>query len=282
MNRTPLGWRILTTAILAVVAVSFLVPVYGLIIAATKTTDELLGSSPLWFAKQPHIWSNLTNLFTYQDHIYLRWVGNTILYSGVGALAATLLSAAAGYALAKFEFRGREAVFNVVLGGVLVPATVLALPLFLMFSSAGLADTYWSVLLPSVVSPFGVYLCRIYCEASVPDELLEAARVDGSGELRIFFTVVLRIISPALVTVFLFQLIGIWNNYFLPLVMLSDPRLYPLPLGLMSWMSITDRVPVLYQLTVGGALVSVVPLAIAIVVLQRFWRTGLTAGSVKA
>lgn len=282
MNRTPLGWRVLTTAILAVVAVYFLVPVYWLIVAATKTTDELLGTSPLWFAEQPHVWSNLTNLFTYDDHIYVRWVGNTILYSGVGALAATLLSAAAGYALAKFEFRGREAVFNVVLGGVLVPATVLALPLYLMFASAGMADTYWSVLLPSVVSPFGVYLCRIYCEASVPDELLEAARVDGSGELRIFFTVVLRIISPALVTVFLFQLIGIWNNYFLPLVMLSDPKLYPLPLGLMSWMSITDRVPVLYQLTVGGALVSVVPLAIAIVVLQRFWRTGLTAGSVKA
>ena len=281
MNRTSLGWRILVTAILAIVAVYFLVPVYWLIVAATKTTDELLGTSPLWFA-QPHLWSNLAQLFGYNHHIYLRWIANTILYSGVGALAATLLSAAAGYPLAKFEFRGREAVFNIVLGGVLVPATVLALPLYLMFSSAGMGDTYWSVLLPSMVSPFGVYLCRIYCEASVPDDLLEAARVDGAGELRIFVTVVLRIISPALVTVFLFQLIGIWNNYFLPLVMLSDPRLYPLPLGLMSWMSITDRVPVLYQLTVGGALVSVVPLAIAIVVLQRFWRTGLTAGSVKA
>jgi multiple sugar transport system permease protein len=280
--RTSLGWRILVTAILAVVAVYFLVPVYWLIVAATKTTDELLGTSPLWFAKQPHVWSNLTKLFAYDDHIYLRWIGNTILYSGVGALVATLLSAAAGYAMAKFDFRGREAAFNIVLGGVLVPMTVLALPLYLMFASVGLADTYWSVLLPSVVSPFGVYLSRIYCEAAVPNDLLEAARVDGAGELRIFFTVVLRIMSPALVTVFLFQLIGIWNNYFLPLVMLSDPRLYPLPLGLMSWLSVNDRVPVQTQLTVGGALVSVIPLAIAIVVLQRFWRTGLTAGSVKA
>ena len=282
MNRTRPGWRILVTAILAIVAVYFLVPVYWLVIASTKSTGELLGTSPLWFTGDPHLWSNLTRLFAYNDHIYLRWIGNTVLYSGVGALAATLLAAAAGYAMAKFEFRGRETVFNIVLGGVLVPATVLALPLYLMFSSSGLTDTYWSVLLPSVVSPFGVYLCRIYCEASVPDDLLEAARVDGAGELRIFFTVVLRIITPALVTVFLFQLIGIWNNYFLPLVMLSDPDLYPLPLGLMSWMSITDRVPVLYQLTVAGSLVSVIPLAIAIVVLQRFWRTGLTAGSVKA
>jgi multiple sugar transport system permease protein len=276
-----LSSRILVVAVLAVVAVYFLVPIYWVVVAATKTTDDLLGSSPLWFAN-PRPWHNLTELLSYNDHIYVRWLANTVLYSGVGALAATLLAAGAGHALAKYDFRGREAAFNIVLGGVLVPITVLALPLYLMFSQLGLANTYWSVLLPSVVSPFGVYLCRIYAEASVPDELLEAARVDGAGELRIFFTVALRIMSPALVTVFLFQLIAIWNNFFLPLVMLSDPKLYPIPLGLHSWQSIVDRQPILYQLAIGGALMSVVPLAIAIIVLQRFWRTGLTQGSVKA
>ncbi|TDB86001.1 carbohydrate ABC transporter permease [Actinomadura sp. KC216] len=275
------GARVLVVAVLAVAAGYFLVPIYWLVVASTKTTDRLLGSSPLWFA-DPRPWRNLTDLLTYDDGIYLRWLGNTVLYSGVGALVATLLAAGAGHAMAKFDFRGREAAFKVVLGGVLVPTTVLALPLYLMFSRLGLANTYWSVLLPSVVSPFGVYLCRIYAEAAVPDELLEAARVDGAGELRIFFTIVLRVMSPALVTVFLFQLIGIWNNFFLPLVMLSDPDLYPIPLGLLSWQSIVDRQPILYQLAIGGALVSVVPLAIAIVVLQRFWRTGLTEGSVKA
>ncbi|MFI0480960.1 carbohydrate ABC transporter permease [Actinomadura sp. 9N215] len=276
-----IGARVLVVAVLAVAAGYFLVPVYWLVVASTKTTDRLLGSSPLWFA-EPRPWRNLTDLLTYDDGIYLRWLGNTVLYSGVGAFVATLLAAGAGHAMAKYDFRGREAAFKVVLGGVLVPTTVLALPLYLMFSRIGLANTYWSVLLPSVVSPFGVYLCRIYSEAAVPDELLEAARVDGAGELRIFFTVVLRIMSPALVTVFLFQLIGIWNNFFLPLVMLSDPDLYPIPLGLLSWQSIVDRQPILYQLAIGGALVSVVPLAVAIVVLQRFWRTGLTEGSVKA
>ncbi|WP_243711025.1 carbohydrate ABC transporter permease [Actinomadura sp. KC216] len=280
MNRMT-GARVLVVAVLAVAAGYFLVPIYWLVVASTKTTDRLLGSSPLWFA-DPRPWRNLTDLLTYDDGIYLRWLGNTVLYSGVGALVATLLAAGAGHAMAKFDFRGREAAFKVVLGGVLVPTTVLALPLYLMFSRLGLANTYWSVLLPSVVSPFGVYLCRIYAEAAVPDELLEAARVDGAGELRIFFTIVLRVMSPALVTVFLFQLIGIWNNFFLPLVMLSDPDLYPIPLGLLSWQSIVDRQPILYQLAIGGALVSVVPLAIAIVVLQRFWRTGLTEGSVKA
>ncbi|MFI0371552.1 carbohydrate ABC transporter permease [Actinomadura sp. 1N219] len=275
------GARVLVVAVLAVAAGYFLVPIYWLVVASTKSSDGLLGSSPLWFA-EPRPWRNLMDLLSYDDGIYLRWLGNTVLYSGVGASAATLLAAGAGHAMAKFDFRGREAAFKVVLGGVLVPTTVLALPLYLMFSRIGLANTYWSVLLPSVVSPFGVYLCRIYSEAAVPDELLEAARVDGAGELRIFFTIVLRVMSPALVTVFLFQLIGIWNNFFLPLVMLSDPDLYPIPLGLLSWQSIVDRQPVLYQLAIGGALVSVVPLAIAIVVLQRFWRTGLTEGSVKA
>ena len=191
------------------------------------------------------------------------------------------LSAAAGYALAKFSFRGKEAVFNAVLGGVLVPATALALPLYLMFSSAGLANTYWAVLLPSLVNPFGVYLLRIYTAAAVPDDLLEAARIDGASEARTFFSVVLRVITPGLVTVFLFQFVGIWNNYFLPLVMLSDPKLYPITLGLTSWQSFSDRQPELYQLTIGGAFVSVIPLMIVTAVLQRYWRAGLTQGSVK-
>jgi multiple sugar transport system permease protein len=137
------------------------------------------------------------------------------------------------------------------------------------------------VLLPSMVSPFGVYLSRIYAEAAVPTELIEAARVDGAGELTIFRTIVLRIMTPALVTVFLFQFVGIWNNYFLPLVMLSDDHLYPITLGLVTWEGFQDRQPILFQMIIVGSFVSTVPLAVAIAVLQRYWRGGLTHGSVK-
>jgi multiple sugar transport system permease protein len=137
------------------------------------------------------------------------------------------------------------------------------------------------VLIPGVVSPFGVYLCRIYAESAVDDTLLEAARVDGAREGRIFAQLVLRLMSPALVTVFLFQFVGIWNNYFLPLVMLSDDRKYPITLGLATWQTAADRVPQLVQYTVGGAFLSVIPLAAAMLVLQRYWRTGLTEGSLK-
>jgi multiple sugar transport system permease protein len=199
----------------------------------------------------------------------------------VGAVAATLLSAAAGYALAKFPFPGREGIFNVVLAGVLIPGTALALPLYLLFSEMGLANTYWAVLIPSVVSPFGVYLCRIYAAAAVHDSLLEAARIDGAGEARIFTTLALRLMTPALVTVFLFQFVHIWNNFFLPLVMLSDSAFYPIQLGLTGWQGYADRQPELYQYTVGGAFLSVVPLMVLMGVLQRYWRTGLTEGSVK-
>ena len=279
IQRSP-GWRILVTAALAVAAVYFLFPVYWLTIAATKSTSSLFGSSGLAL-DNPQLLTNIVNVVTYNGGIFGRWTLNSVLYSGVGAAIATICSLAAGYCLAKFAFRGREVWFNIILAGVMIPGTALALPLFLLMSQVGLVNTYWSVLLPSLVSPFGVYLSRIYAQAAVPDSLLEASRLDGAGEFRIFFTLVLRLMMPAAVTIFLFQFIGIWNNFFLPLVMLSDQSLYPITLGLVQWQSVSDRHPELYQLAIGGAFLSVIPIMIAIVSLQRFWKAGLTEGSVK-
>ncbi|MGW2921704.1 carbohydrate ABC transporter permease [Streptomyces angustmyceticus] len=281
MSPPPLRHRIITASLLTVAALYFLVPVYWLVVSATKNSAGLFGTFGFWFA-DPHPVDRLTEVLTYDHGIYLRWLANSLLYAGTGAVCATLLSAAAGYALAKFPFPGREAVFTMVLAGVLVPGTALALPLYFLFSAMGLADTYGAVLIPSAVSPFGVYLCRIYAAAAVPDALLEAARIDGAGEARIFGGLALRLMTPALVTVFLFQFVHIWNNYFLPLVMLSDSGLYPVQLGLTTWTGYADRQPVLYQYTVGGAFLSVVPLTVLLTVLQRYWRTGLTEGGVKA
>jgi len=272
--------RIILVAVLALVAVYFLVPVYWLIVAMTKSPGNLYGSFGFWF-KDPSVFGNLSRVFTYDSGIYTRWLINSVIYAGVGALLATLFAAATGYVLAKYDIRGREALFNLVLAGVLVPGTALALPMYQLFSTIHLVNTYWAVLIPSLVSPFGVYLTRIYAEAAVPDSLLEAARIDGSGEVRIFFRVVLRILTPVLVTVFLFQFVGIWNNYFLPLVMLSNEKLYPITLGLTTWQAAAVRAPQYLQTTIGGAFVSVVPLAIAMIVLQRFWQGGLTEGAVK-
>lgn len=272
---------IIVTAVLVVVATYFLVPVYWVVVAATKSTADLFGTNGFWFAPTFALWENISRVLSYDNGIFLQWFLNSVLYAGVGALVATYFAAAGGYALAKYEFKGRNLVFGTILGGVLVPGTATALPLFLLFSQMGIANTYWSVLLPSLVSPFGLFLCRIYSQATVDTSLMEAARLDGASELRIFHTIGLRVLTPALVTVFLFQLVGIWNNYFLPLVMLSDSNLYPITLGLNNWLSQVDRLPEFYELTTGGVLLSIIPLGIAMVVLQRFWRGGLTEGSVK-
>jgi multiple sugar transport system permease protein len=272
---------IIVTALLVVVALYFLIPVYWVFVASTKSTADLFSTNGFWFAPTFSLWENIGRVISYDNGIFGRWFLNSAIYAGVGALLATYFAAAGGYALAKYEFRGRNLVFGTILGGVLVPGTATALPLFLLFSQLGLANTYWSVLLPSLVSPFGLFLCRIYAQATVDTSLIEAARIDGAGELRIFHTIGLKVLTPALVTVFLFQLVGIWNNYFLPLVMLSDSELYPITLGLNNWLSQVDRLPEFYELTTGGVLLSIIPLSIAMVVLQRFWRGGLTEGAVK-
>lgn len=278
--QVPLGSRVGALTFLFIVTIYFLVPVYWVVISSTKGTADLFGSFGLWFS-HPQWIANLAHTFTYDGGIYLRWLVNSIVYAGVGSLVATLFAAAAGYALSKYDFRGREFVFSVILAGVMVPPTAIALPLYLMMSGVGLNNSYWSVLLPSMVSPFGAYLARIYAASAVPDEVIDAARVDGASEFRIFSRIALKIMSPALVTIFLFQLVAIWNNYFLPLVMLSNQKLYPIILGLTLWNSQTQRTPQLYALTVTGAFVSVVLLVGAIVSLQRYWKGGLTAGSIR-
>ena len=271
------------TAAMIVMGIStlyFLVPIWWLFIGSTKSREQFSSTAGLWFADF-NLFTNIGDLFAYNDGVYLRWMLNSIIYASFGALLGTLFAAMCGYALAKYRFPGRELIFNTVLGGVLVPATALALPLFLIFSQFNATNTFWSVFLPSIVSPFGVYLARIFAAASVPDELLEAARLDGAGEVRTFFSVSRRLMTPALVTIFLFQFVAIWNNFFLPLIMLRDQTLFPVTLGLYTWNSQVNQIPEIRTFVIIGAFLSIIPLIIAFLSLQRFWRGGLGAGSVK-
>lgn len=275
-----LGSRSLTLVFLLVIAGYCLLPVSWLIFASTKNTGDLYGTFGFWFAEF-NLFENLRRLRSEDGGIFIRWMLNSVLYAGLGGLLSMLISALAGYALAKHKFAGREVIFGIILGGVLIPGAVLALPLFLLLSKLGLTNTYLGVLLPSLVSPFGVYLSRVYAEASVPDELLEAARVDGSGEFRTFFTMVLRIMGPALVTVFLFQFVAIWNNFFLPLVVLSRTDLFPVTLGLYAWQGQALGNPDIVSLVITGSLVASLPLVVLFFSLQGYWRAGATAGAVK-
>lgn len=276
---TETASKVVVNAVLGLMALYTLIPLWWLFVSATKGSGYLYTGAPLWFSHFDLI-TNVKAVFTFDGGVFSTWLANSALYSFVGASVSTLLSAMAGYALAKFTFRGRESVFNVILASVLIPAPMFALPLFLVMAKLNLTDSYWSVLLPSCVSPFGVYLCRIFAAASVPDELLEAARLDGAGERRTFFGIALPLMGPALVTVFLFQFVGIWNNYLLPSLMLNSASRLPVTVGLVQWRSeFANGVPPLLPIT--GALLSLIPLVVAFVSLQQFWRKGLTAGAVK-
>ncbi|MGW8481695.1 carbohydrate ABC transporter permease [Microbacterium sp. NPDC055903] len=267
-----------------VYALYTLVPLVWLLFASTKTQSGLFSSFGLWFSDDFAFFDNLVATFTYRDGIFLRWLGNTLLYVVVGAGGATLLATMAGYGLAKFRFPGRPAVFAIVLGAVAVPGTALAVPTFLLFSELGLTNTPWAVIIPSLISPFGLYLIWVFASESVPTEILEAARIDGAGEFRTFFTISIRLLAPGIVTVALFTVVATWNNYFLPLIMLSDPDWYPLTVGLNQWSSqaIGAGSQPIYNLVIMGSLLTIIPIVIAFLFLQRFWQSGLTAGSVKA
>ncbi|MFE1025059.1 carbohydrate ABC transporter permease [Streptomyces sp. NPDC058818] len=274
---------ILLTVLTGVMLLYSLVPLLWLVLSATKTQQSLARSFGLWFDGDFALWDNIAETFTYQDGVFGRWLLNTLLYVVVGAGGATLLAVLGGYALAKFDFPGKRAVFAVVIGAVAVPTTALAVPTFLMFSKLGLTDTPWAIILPSLISPFGLYLMWVFAAEAVPTELMEAARIDGASELRAFFQVALPLLAPGTVTVLLFTTVATWNNYFLPLIMLKDPDWYPLTLGLDAWnkQAATAGGEAVFNLVVTGSLLTIAPLIAAFLLLQKYWQSGLAAGSVK-
>ena len=268
------------TVLLLLGALYCLFPVLWVLIASSKSSGELFSTFTL--APSSHLFDNIRDLSNYRGGLYWRWMANTALYAGVGAFASTFVSAMAGYALAKYTFPGKRFVFNLILAGVLVPGVILAIPQYLLLAKVGMTNTYWSVLLPSMITPYGIYLCRIFAAATVPTEVLEAARIDGAGDWRSFATVALPMMGPGLVTIFLFQFVAVWNNFMLPYIMLGNDQLYPLTVGLNGLLNQGANQPSMYISVVTGALLSIVPLVVLFLALQRYWRVDLGAGAVKA
>jgi multiple sugar transport system permease protein len=274
---------VLTVAMIAVVAY-FLLPILWLLIASTKSNSALF--STFGFALDGHfaLFENIAAIFTRDGGVFVHWLVNTIVYAVVSGVGATFLATLAGYALAKYDFPGRRGMFSVVLGAIMVPSTALAIPTFLLFSSWGLTDTPLAVILPSLVNPFGLYLMMVYAQGSIDDSMIEAGRIDGAGEFRIFWRLSLRLMAPGMVTVLLFSLVATWNNYFLPLIMLNSTDLLPLTVGLAQWQAAATRGnggEALFSEVITGSLVSTLPLIVAFLFLQRYWQSGLTAGGSK-
>lgn len=274
------------TVAMALMLAYTLLPLLWLVMSSTKNSESLFSSFGLWFGHGFAFFHNVHEVLTYDNGIYVRWLGNTVLYAVLGAGGAAALAALGGYGLAKYEFRGKRAVFGTVIGAITVPTTALAVPTYLLYSKIGIVNTPWAVIIPALASPFGLYLMRVYALEAVPDSLLEAARIDGASELRTFFTISLRLLAPGFVTVLLFTLVATWNNYFLPLIVLNDPQWFPLTVGLSQWNTQTMGPQTgatldLYPMVITGSLLAIIPLVVAFLLLQRYWQSGLAAGSVK-
>jgi multiple sugar transport system permease protein len=269
------------TAILVIGGLYCILPALWILVAATKSNAQLFSTAPYAPSLPGAFVSNMSGILTYNHEIFLRWWLNSVIYAVGGGVLSTVIAGAAGYALAKYTFAGSRVTFRIIVAAVLLPQVLLAVPQYLLLAKFGLTNSYESVLLPQLVSPFAIYLCKIYAEAAVPDELMEAVRIDGGSEFRIFWSVGSRLMLPVLVTVLLLQFIAVWNNFLLPFVMLNNNALYPLTLGLYGMLMPTGGQPNQYSLVIGGVFLTIVPLAILFLSLQRFWRIDLISGGVK-
>lgn len=271
--------RFTVNGLLVLGSLYMILPLTWILFASTKNAQELYGTPAISFGES--FFQNVSAILAQGDGLFLRWIGNSMIYAGVSALLGGFISVMAGYAFDKFQFRGKRVLFAAVLVGVLIPNTATVLPLYLLASAVGLTNTMWGVLIPVLCVPFTVYLARVFSAGYIPDETLEAARVDGAGPIRSFLSVGFPMMLPGYVTIALFQFVGTWNNFMLPLVMLQNTDLFPVSLGMSLWQGYTLNQPEFTPLVIAGSFLSVLPLLIAFIALQRFWKAGLTAGSIK-
>jgi len=265
---------LLLNAVLIAGAALTVAPLLWMLSASFMPTGQANTSPPPLLPSRMTL-EHYVELFTHLD--LARSFGNSLLVSVLGTLATLVTSSMAGYAFAKLRFPGREGLFRLLLTAMLVPAQVGMLPLFLMLKSMGLVNTYAGVLVPWLASVFGIFLVRQYAQA-IPDDLLNSARLDGAGEWRIYRSIVLPNLAPVLATLAVFVFMSSWNDFLWPLVILSDARHYTLPVALASLVGehVQDT-----ELMMAGAVVTVLPVLLVFIVLQRWYIRGVMAGSVK-
>jgi multiple sugar transport system permease protein len=283
-RRTKPRGSVISTVLIWLCVAYFVLPLLWLVFASTKTNSDLFSTFGFWFGPDFALWDNVVAVFNYRDGLFIRWMMNSLLYSVVSGVGSAFLSTAAGYAFAKYRFPADKLMFAIAIGGIMIPATALALPQYLLFGLYGMTNSPLAVILPALAMPIGVFIMRVYSADAIPDSLIEAARMDGAGELRIFFQIALRLLVPGFITVLLFSLVFSWNNYLLPLIMIRNEELFPVVVGLAQLNATSQQgsgAEVVFSTVITGSMVSVIPLVIAFAFLQRYWQNGLTAGSVK-
>ena len=273
LTGTSKGYKIFSVIILIAVVLFFLFPLYWIITGSFKNNAEITAREPIWFPMSPTM-ENYMELF---DNPAFLWLFNIIFISAAAMLLTCITASLAGYALGKKRFIGRGVLFTIIICAMALPKQVIVIPLAQLMTFLNLKDTLWAVILPTVGWPFGVFLMKQFSE-SIPTEILEAARVDGAGELRTFFSVVFPMIKPGIGALAIFTFVNTWNDYFLQLVMLISEEQWTLPLAIanMQGEMSTD-----YGLIMAGAALASVPIIIVFIAFQKYFTQGIAMGAVK-
>ena len=273
MRRHELG-AYAFTAFAALVALLVLMPLLWMLAVSLMQPGAAAQFPPPLWPEHPTL-DNYRTLF--QDYGIGRYAFNSLLVSVLATMLALLFVVPAGYAFAKLRFRGRDRVFRLLVAALVIPGQIAMLPLFLLLKQLGLVNTYWGVVVPSLASIYGIFLVRQYVQG-MPDSLLDAARVDGASEWRIYWSLVLPWCRPILVTLGLFTFMGAWNDFLWPLVVLTDGDLYTLPVALAGLVGehVQDT-----ELMMAGAVLTVMPVVVLFLALQRFYIAGVMGGAIK-
>ncbi len=266
--------RLALAAALGVVALLALAPLLWMVALSVMPGGEANRYPPRLLPSIPTL-EHYRTLFSRLD--MARYVLNSAFLATTVTLISVVINGAAGYAFAKFRFTGRDSLYRLLVGALVIPGQVTMLPLFLMMKQMGLVNTYVGAMIPWLASIFGIFLVRQYA-MSIPDDLLDAARMDGAGEWQIFRRVVVPVIRPILLTLAVFTFMGAWNDFLWPLIVLSNDSRYTLPVALanLSLEHVQDT-----ELMMAGAVLTILPVMIVFITMQRYYINGITAGSVK-
>ena len=273
IHETGAVYRVITIILLILLAIFFIFPLYWIITGSFKDAQTIIARTPQWFPLNP-ILDNYVTLF---HQPAFRWLLNTVVMA-VGALVLTCFTASlAGYALAKKRFFGKAVLFTIIICAMALPKQVIVIPLLQEMQFLNLRDNLLSVILPTVGWPFGVFLMKQFSE-TIPTEILEAARIDGAGELRTFFSVVFPMIKPGVGALAIFTFVNSWNDYFLQLIMLTKRESLTLPLGIAK---MQGEMSSDFGLIMAGAALAAVPIVVVFIAFQKYFTQGIAMGAVK-
>ena len=265
--------KVITNVVLVLLAIFFIFPLYWIITGSFKDPIAVNANPPVWFPTSPTL-NNYERLF---QNPALRWLGNTVFMAVMAMLLTCITASMAGYALAKKRFPGRKLVFSIMICAMALPKQVILIPLLKEMSFFNLHDNIWSVILPTVGWPFGVFLMKQFSE-TIPGEMLEAARIDGAGEVRTFVKIVLPMVTPGIGALAIFTFINSWNDYFLQLIMLNSRNNLTISLGIAK---LQEEMSNDFGLIMAGAALAAIPIIAVFLMFQKYFTQGIAMGAVK-